>query len=142
MAMEVHNAFKQDKDCFIKECAHLFHNRWPEGHLSLSSCIQFFRQHVNIIFQHALTSAIKRKITLVGDVCSRHPITIRSHDLHACDIKKVVDEIIFYQERDQLSPFFWFLRAIHLLAFSWPSLFVSPMMVLAIDLLLDSFALL
>jgi len=72
----------------------------------LSFCIQFFRQHVNIAFQHALASVIKRKITLVGDVCSKHPITIKSHDLHASDIRKVVDEIIFYQERDQLSPFF------------------------------------
>jgi hypothetical protein len=31
--------------------------------------------------------------------------------------------------------------AIRLLAFLWPSLFVSPLMVLAIDLLLDSFGL-
>jgi hypothetical protein len=27
MAMEVHNTFKCDMDRFIKECAHLFHNR-------------------------------------------------------------------------------------------------------------------
>jgi hypothetical protein len=37
---------------------------------------------------------------LVGDVCSRHPITIRSHDLHAGDIRRVVDEIVSYHERD------------------------------------------
>jgi hypothetical protein len=27
MAMEVHDAFKRDIGRFIKECAHLFHNR-------------------------------------------------------------------------------------------------------------------
>jgi hypothetical protein len=27
MAMEVHNALGCDMDCFIKECARLFHNR-------------------------------------------------------------------------------------------------------------------
>jgi hypothetical protein len=26
---------------FIKECAHLFHDRQPRGHLSLSFCNQF-----------------------------------------------------------------------------------------------------
>ncbi len=29
----------------------------------------------------------------MGDVCSRPPITIRSHDLHACDIRRAVGEI-------------------------------------------------
>jgi hypothetical protein len=33
--------------------------------------------------------------------------------------------------------FFWFLQVLRLLAFLWPSFVVSPMMVLAIDLLLD-----
>jgi hypothetical protein len=32
---EVHNALECDMDCFIKECARLFHNRWSGGHLSL-----------------------------------------------------------------------------------------------------------
>jgi hypothetical protein len=27
MAMEVHNALRHDMDCFIKECAFIFHNR-------------------------------------------------------------------------------------------------------------------
>jgi hypothetical protein len=35
------------------------------------------------------------------------------------------------------SLFFWFLRVMHLLAFLWPSLYVSPAMVLTIILLLD-----
>jgi len=47
MVMEVHSAFRRafgrDMDCFIKECAHLFHNRGLGGHLSLSFCIQFFK---------------------------------------------------------------------------------------------------
>jgi hypothetical protein len=38
----------------------------------------------------------------------------------------------------KIIPFlFWFLQVVHLLAFLWPSLFVSFVMVLAIDLLLD-----
>jgi hypothetical protein len=80
MAMEVHGTFRCDMDCFIKECVHLFHNRWSSGHLSLSFCIQFFKQRVSIVVQHALTSAIERKIMLVGDACSRPPNTIRFHN--------------------------------------------------------------
>jgi hypothetical protein len=32
-AMEVHGAFKRDMDCFIKECACLFHDRQSRGNL-------------------------------------------------------------------------------------------------------------
>jgi hypothetical protein len=46
-------------------------------------------------------------------------------------------EITSYHERDPLSPIFWFLRDVHLLALLWASLFVSIVMVLAINLLLD-----
>jgi hypothetical protein len=49
MAMEVHDAFEHDIHCFIRECAHLFHDRQSRDHLSLSFCIQFFKQHVNIV---------------------------------------------------------------------------------------------
>jgi hypothetical protein len=80
MAMEVHGAPKHDMDCFIKECACLFHNRQLGDHLSLSFCIQFFRQRVSIALQCALAFGIERKIALVGDAC-RPPITIRSHYL-------------------------------------------------------------
>jgi hypothetical protein len=74
-------------DHFIKECAHLFHNRRSGGHLSLSFCIQFFKQHVSIVVQPVLAFAIERKIALMEDACSRPPILFRSHDLHASDIK-------------------------------------------------------
>ncbi len=50
MAMEMNDALRRDMDCFIKECARLFHDRWSGGHLSLSFCIQFFKQHVSIVF--------------------------------------------------------------------------------------------
>jgi hypothetical protein len=50
MAMEVHGAPKNDMDRFIRECAHLFHSKQPRGHLSLSFCIQFFKQCVSIAF--------------------------------------------------------------------------------------------
>jgi hypothetical protein len=127
-------------DRFIRECVRVFHNRQLWGNLSLSFCIQFFRQRVNIVLQHAFTFAIERKIALVNDVCSRPPISIISHDLHEGDIRGAMGEIASYHERDSFSPFFfWFMRVIHLLAFLWPSLFVSLVMISTIDLLLDFF---
>jgi len=48
MAMKVHGTIGQDMDHFIKECICLFHNRKSSSHLSLSFCIQFFKQRVNI----------------------------------------------------------------------------------------------
>ncbi len=51
--------------------------------------------------------------------------------VYPCTLKWVV--VFFcllssHHERDLLSPFFWFLRAVHLLAFLWPSLFFkSPL---------------
>ncbi len=66
----------------------------------LSFCIQFFRQRVSIALQRALTFAIERKIALVSDACSKPLITIRSHDLHADDIRGVVGEIIYYHKKD------------------------------------------
>jgi hypothetical protein len=37
---------------------------------------------------------------LAGDACSKPPITIRPHNLHACDIRGVVGEIASYHKRD------------------------------------------
>ncbi len=100
MTMEVHNTLRHDMDLFIKVCVHIFHDRRLKGHLSLSFCIQFFKQCVSITFLCVLAFAIKRKIVLVNDVCSKPPITIRFHNLHASDIRRVVGEIISYHERD------------------------------------------
>ncbi len=101
MAMEVHGALgHDDMDCFIRECACLFYNRRSRGHLSLSFCSQFFRQCVNIAFQHALAFAINKKILLAGDVCSKPPITIKSHHSHACNIRGAMGEIASYHKRD------------------------------------------
>jgi len=50
MTMEVHSAPMHDMDHFLKECAHLFHNRRSRGYLSSSFCIQFFRQHPFSVF--------------------------------------------------------------------------------------------
>jgi len=100
MAMEVHGAPMHDMDRFIRECTRLFHDRQSKGHLSLSFCIQFFKQHVNITFKRALAFAIKRKIVLASDVCSRPHITSRSHDLHANDIKGDVSETTSYHEKN------------------------------------------
>ncbi len=42
---------------------------------------------------------------LAGDVCSRPPIIIRSHNLNASDIKGVFGEIASYHEKNYPSPF-------------------------------------
>ncbi len=76
MTMEVHDAPKRDMDRFFKECAHLLHDRLSKGHLSLSFCIQIFRQHVSITFQHVLTFIIKRKILLANDACFKPPLLL------------------------------------------------------------------
>jgi hypothetical protein len=100
MAMEVHRAPGCDMNCFIKEYARIFHNRQLGGHLSLSFFIQFFKQRVSMTFQCALTSTIENKIVLIGDACSKPPITIRYHDLHASDIRRALGEIASYHKRD------------------------------------------
>jgi hypothetical protein len=106
MAMEVHGAPNNDMNHFIKECARLFHHRWSRNHLSLSFCIQFFSQCVSITFQCALASIVDRKIMLTGDACSKPPITIRFHDLHASDIKGAMGEITSYHEGTSFFLFF------------------------------------
>ncbi len=98
--MEVHDTLGCDMDCFIRECDRFFHDRQLGGHLSLSFCIQFFKQRVNIALQHVLAFTIEKKIVLVGDVCSRPPNTIKSHDLHGSNIRGVVGEITSYHKRD------------------------------------------
>jgi hypothetical protein len=100
IAMEVHNTFEHDMDHFIKECAYVFHDRRSRGHLFLPFRSEFFRQCVNIVFQHALAFAINKKILLAGDVCSKPPITIKSHHLHACNIRGAMGEIASYHKRD------------------------------------------
>ncbi len=100
MAMEVHGALGHDMDHFIKDYVRLFHNKQLGGHLSLPFCFQFFKQHVNIALQCALAFVIERKITLVGDVCSKPPIMIRSHNLHVGNIKRAMGEITSYHKKD------------------------------------------
>jgi hypothetical protein len=100
MAMEVHNTPKRDMDHFIKECAGLFHDRRLKGQLSLFFCIQFFKQHVSIAFQHALVFAIHRKVAVAGDVCFKPPIIIKSHNFHVGHIRGAMVEIASYHERD------------------------------------------
>jgi hypothetical protein len=36
VALKLHDTLGHDMDCFIKACAHLFHNKLLGGHLSLS----------------------------------------------------------------------------------------------------------
>jgi hypothetical protein len=100
MAMIVHNTLEHDMDPFIRECAFFSHDRRLGGHLSLYFCIQFFKQHISIVVQHALNSGIERKIVLTFDAYSRPAITIRCHNLHASDIRGAMGEITSYHERD------------------------------------------
>jgi hypothetical protein len=87
-------------DCFIKKCAHLFHDRRLGGHLYLFFCIQFFKQRVSISLKCDLTSIIRKKFVLANDVYYRPFITIRSRNLHTNDIRGDVGEIISYHEKD------------------------------------------
>jgi hypothetical protein len=69
-------------------------------HLSLFFFIQFFRQCVNISFQHALAFTIERKIALVGHACSKSLTTIKSHNLYASEIRGIFNDITSYYEKD------------------------------------------
>jgi hypothetical protein len=70
---------------------------------------------------------------LASDACSRPPITIISHDLYVGDTRRVVGETVCTTRGINSLPFFGSYELYVL----WPSLFVSPVMVSAIDLLLD-----
>ncbi len=100
MAMEVHGALEHNMGRFIKDYVRLFHDKQLGGRLSLSFCFQFFKQRVNIALRCALAFVIERKITLVGNVCSKPPITIRSHDLHVGNIRGAMGEIASYHKKD------------------------------------------
>jgi hypothetical protein len=100
MAIKVHGTLGRDMDCFIKECTCLFHDKQSKVIYPCLFCIQFFKQRVSIILQHALASIIERKIVLVGDACSRPPITIKSNNFHVGDIRGAVGEIASYHKRD------------------------------------------
>jgi hypothetical protein len=50
MAMEVHNAPRHDMDCFIRECAHLFHDKQLEDHLSLYYAFNFSGNMLVLLF--------------------------------------------------------------------------------------------
>jgi hypothetical protein len=52
------------------------------------------------MFQHVLASIIKKKIALASDACSKLPITIKYDDLHACDIKRGLSEIVSCHKKD------------------------------------------
>ncbi len=72
---------------------------------------------------------------LDGDACSRPPITIRSHNLHAGDIRGAMGEITFYQ--GLAFSFFLVLAGCTSFGLSLAFPFCLPMMVPTINLLLD-----
>ncbi len=92
--------------------------------------------HGNIAFQRVLASVIERKIKLVGDVYYRLPITIKSHNCMSTTLERPWVRKLISTKGTSFS-LFWFLRVVHVLAFPWPSLFVSFVMVPVVDFLLD-----
>jgi hypothetical protein len=52
------------------------------------------------LFFTCLAFAIERKIALVGDACSRPPITIKSHNLHVGNTRVAMGEIASYHKRN------------------------------------------
>jgi hypothetical protein len=100
MAMEVHNTPKCDMDRFIRELFVIFTiNNQNLIYLYLFA-FNFSSNVLILLFNVLLASTINRKIALAGNVCSRPPITIKSHHLHAGDIKRVVGEITSYHRKD------------------------------------------
>jgi hypothetical protein len=97
--MEVHGTPRHDMDRYIRECTCLFHSRRSKNHLFLSFCIQFCRKVVSIALQVVLASTIERKIAFASDACFRLPNTIKSHDLHASDIRGAMGKIASYHEK-------------------------------------------
>jgi hypothetical protein len=71
---------------------------------------------------------IERKIALASDACSKPPTIIRSHDLHAGDIRRAVGEITSYHEKLALSFFLVFgpFELCVFWLFCWPPLFCLP----------------
>jgi hypothetical protein len=64
---------------------------------------------------------------LTRDACSKRPITIKSHDLHASNIREVVDEITSSTREINSLPSFPSLSFVGCVFFdfSWPSLLSS-----------------
>ncbi len=58
MAMEVHDTLGHDMDCFIKECACIFHNRRSRGHLPLFFFAFSFLNNVLVLFLVNIKSLI------------------------------------------------------------------------------------
>jgi hypothetical protein len=62
---------------------------WEVIYLCLFA-FHFFKERVNIAFQHALIFATDKKITLMRDACFKSSIIIKSHNLHVVNIKGAV----------------------------------------------------
>jgi hypothetical protein len=74
-------------------------NNWEVNYPCFFAFI--FLGSILVLFLSMLkASVVERKIALARDACSRPPIIIRSHDLHANDIRRAMGEITSYHERD------------------------------------------
>jgi hypothetical protein len=96
----MHTALGHDMNRFIKKCVRIFSMIDNREIIYPYLFALNFLGGVIIVLQHALTFAMEKKIVLVGNACSRPPITIKPHNLHADDIKGVVGEIASYHKRD------------------------------------------
>ncbi len=86
MAMEVHNMFRHDMDCFIRECVHLFHDKQSRGYLSLSLLHLIFQAMCQYCFSACFNLCYRKKDCIGGRYFSKPPMTIRSHDLYESNI--------------------------------------------------------
>jgi hypothetical protein len=77
--------------------------RWPWRCTTHSNVIWIFSSGKILVFSMIDNREIIYPciftFNFLGDTCSRPPITIKSHDLHASDIKEVVGEITSYHKK-------------------------------------------
>ncbi len=59
-----------------------------------------FSNNILLLLFNMLSLYYREEDWLIGDVYFRPPITIRSHDLHVGNMKRVVGEINSYHEKD------------------------------------------
>jgi hypothetical protein len=79
----------------------------------------------------------KKENCIASDACFGPLIIIKFHNLHVGNIKGLWVRLLPTTRKTSSFLFFWILHVVRLWAFIWHALFVSLVMVLAIDLLLD-----
>ncbi len=123
MAIEVHNTLEQNMDCFIMECARLFHDPCLFAFIFLGnvlvllfSVLQFLIQRENLCWQ--VTFVLNLPLLLDLIICMQ--VTLKGPWAKLLPTMKGTSSFSFYQ----------FLRVVLFLAFFWPFFglpFLSPL---------------